>query len=110
MPRVRGRGESQAFGLSRSGSRRKRILAAVTKPADHLGFRRSSQTTSYLLNGHPAEHFQEVLATAEANSLRVAAERGGSWPAEVERYWLRFEHAALVEFLRIRAMPKGGAA
>ncbi len=65
---------------------------------------------SYLLNGHPAGRFGEVLATAEANSLRAAAERGGSWPAEVERYWLRFEHAALAEFLRIGAMPEGGAA
>lgn len=44
---MRGRGESQAFRLSRSGGRRKRILGVVTNPAERLGFRRSSQTTSY---------------------------------------------------------------
>jgi len=50
---VRGRAESQAFRLSRSGSRRKRILGVVTKPADRLGFRRSSQTTSYAFVAEP---------------------------------------------------------
>ena len=44
---MRGRAESQAFRPSRSGSWRKRILVAAAKPADHLGFRHSSRTTSY---------------------------------------------------------------
>ncbi len=41
------RAKSQASRLSRPESRRKRILAPAAKPADHLGFRRSSRTTRY---------------------------------------------------------------